>query len=159
MNSHPILALIETSAPCEMCHGHDLHSPLSLAGKNKPSALAIKSVGIGPGRAVFIYWGNLTEARGEAVTSVWGLEASGREVVYDATRAELPFLPLSKHPRSLQSLRSILSLSEVGHAPSSIRGRTLGSQHSAASEQLHACHHFLVSLRRSQGWPGMQSAD
>lgn len=68
-----------------MCHGHDLRSPFSLAGKNKPSALAIKSVGIGPSKPEFIYWGNLTEARGEAVTSVWGLEASGREVVYNVT--------------------------------------------------------------------------
>lgn len=57
LNFHPILALIETSAPCEMCHGHDTRSPLSLTGKNKPSATAIKAVGIGPSKPEFISWG------------------------------------------------------------------------------------------------------
>lgn len=55
MNFYPILALIETSASCEMCHRHDIHSPISLAGKNKTSAIAIKSVGIGPNKQKFAY--------------------------------------------------------------------------------------------------------
>lgn len=53
LSFHPILALIETSALCEMCHGHDIRSLFSLAGKNKTSAVAIKSVGIGPNKPNF----------------------------------------------------------------------------------------------------------
>jgi len=57
LNFQPILALIETSASCKMCHGHDIRCPFSLAGKNKTSAIAIKSVGIGPNTPKFTYLG------------------------------------------------------------------------------------------------------
>lgn len=56
LNFHPILALIETSASRKMCHGHYIHSLFSLAGKNKTSAIAIKSVGIGPNKPNFTYF-------------------------------------------------------------------------------------------------------
>lgn len=124
LDFHPILALIETSASCEMCHSHDIHSPVSLAGKNKTSAIAIKSADIGPNKQKFRYlrefnW-NLRRSSYNC-SGGWSIWQVGCRKHHQGLNYR--FLLYYKLPS--EPCRFNLSFFKVGHAPGLAPGQEM----------------------------------